>query len=115
MGAEFLKRTRNSNVKCIDRGRVELAERDLFTQTPTSQSRSVVAKLEKGSKLDSGACVIIETNGDGLMATIGHSVVAKARNPPADVVASVGKGGGIAKGVVGKLNRISNTVEITVC
>ena len=115
MGSEFLKKTRNTNAKNLNKGRVALATPDLFTQTPINQARSVVAKLHNGSALTCGEKVIVETNGGSLQAVVGHRTVATFLNPPAEVFSAISESGGVAKGEVCKINPISKTADIILC
>lgn len=115
MGAEFLKKTRNTNAKSLDKGRARLATPDLFTRTPDDQPRSAVAKINTGAALSHGEKVIVESDGKSLSAVIGHKTVATFANPPADVVSAISNSGGVAKGEVSKINPISKTADIKLC
>ena len=115
MGAEFLKRTRPSHVKSIDTGRVKLGTPNLFTQTPVEQSRCAVATLKHGAKLAVGETLIVEPNGAELIASRGNNEVARIKSPSADVVRAICSRGGVAKGEVRRINKLSNTVDISLC
>lgn len=115
MGAEFLRNSRKTNVKNIDRGRARLATPTLFTQTPEDQPRCAVAKMSPDSSLKCGDAVIVEQKNGGLVAMRGQSVVAKFSNPPSDIVSAIKKGVGVAKGKIRKINPISKTVDIAIC
>ncbi len=115
MGSEFLKKTRKTNTKSLDRGRIELSTPDLFSRKPTDQPRSVVAKLERGADLKCGQQVIIEPSGAALNAVVGHKTIATVQRAPPDVVSEIKGSCGVAKGEVSKVNKLSNTVELTLC
>jgi len=115
MGSEFLKKTRATHVKSIDAGRVRLGTPDLFTLTPEDQPRCAVAAIKGGAKLDAGETLIVEPKGAELVVSRGNSVVARIINPPADVMRAICGKGGVAKGEVQKINRLSNTADISLC
>ena len=115
MGSEFLKRTRATHVKSIDAGRARLGTADLFTQTPKDQPRCAVAILSGGAKVDAGEMLIVEPKGSELVASRGNSEVARIKNPPADVMRAVCNSGGVAKGEVQKINKLSKTADISLC
>ena len=114
MGADFLKRTRKTHSKSIDAGKVRLATPDLFTQTPKDQPRCAIAILT-GEAVSTGEKLIIESEGKELVASKGNTVVARVKNPPADVITAISQSGGIAKGEIQKINAISKTVDISLC
>lgn len=115
MGAEFLKKTRATHVKSIDTGRVQLGTPDLFTHTPKEQPRCAVASVNGGSELKTGETLIIEPKGPELVASRGNSEIARIKNPPADVMQAICGKGGVAKGEVQKINKLSNTADIAIC
>ena len=73
MGSEFLKKTRATHVKSIDRGRVQLGTPDLFMQMPEDQPRCAVGVVRAGAKLRTGETLIVEPNGTVLIASRGNS------------------------------------------
>jgi hypothetical protein len=115
MGAEFLKKTRATHAKSIDSGRVQLGTPDLFTRTPEEQPRCAVASVTGSSNLKTGETLIVEPKGAELIASRGNSEVACIKNPPADVMQAILSKGGVAKGEVQKVNKLSNTADIALC
>lgn len=115
MGSEFLKKTKETISKSVDAGRVRLGTPDLFTQTPQDHPRCAVATVEGGATLDTGETLIVEPKGAELVASRGNSQVARIKNPPADVMKAICSTGGVAKGEVQKINKISKTVDISFC
>ena len=115
MGIEFLKKTRATHVKFIDKGRVRLGTPDLFTQTPKDQPRCAVATISDGVKVKAGDTLIVEPKGAELVASRGNSEVARIKKPPSDVMRAIRDSGGIAKGEIQKLNKLSRTVDISLC
>ena len=115
MGSEFLKKTRRTNEKSLDKGRIGLGTPDLFTQRPYNEPRSVVAKLENGASLSKGQKVILQPNGKALCAVIGNTTMATVESAPGDVVSGIDNGCGVARGEVSQVNPLSKTVELTIC
>lgn len=115
MGSEFLKKTRATHVKSIDMGRVQLGTPDLFTQTPEDQPRCAVAAINGAAKLNPGETLIVEPKGTELIASRGNTEVARIKSPPADVMRAICSKGGVAKGKVQKINKLSKTVDISLC
>ena len=115
MGSEFLKKTRATHAKSIDAGRVKLGTPDLFTQSPTDRPRWAVATVRSGAKLDAGETLIVEPKGSELVASRGNSEVARIKDPPDDIMRAICDKGGVAKGEVRKINKISKTAEISLC
>ena len=115
MGSEFLKKTRSTHVKSIDRGRVQLGTPDLFMQMPEDQPRCAVGVVRAGAKLRTGETLIVEPNGTVLIASRGNSVVARIKRPPADIMRAICDKSGVAKGKVLRINQISKTADISIC
>lgn len=115
MGSEFLEKTRITHVKSIDMGRVRLGTPDLFTQTPKNQPRCALANVKGGAKLNAGEILIVEPKGTELVASRGNSEVARIKNPPTDIMQAICSKGGVAKGEVQKINKLSNTADISLC
>ena len=115
MGSEFLKKTRATHVKSIDIGRVALSTPNLLTQTPKDQPRCAVATLSGRAKLAAGEILIVEPKGAELVASRGNSEVARIKNPPSDVMRAICSSGGVAKGEVQKVKKLSMTADISLC
>lgn len=113
MGAEFLSRTRKTIIKHIDAKRVALATADLLTIIPKDQPRCAVASLAPGANVNSGEVLIVEERNGKLNARRGNSLVASFDNPGGDLVAAVGKAGGVATGIVQRVHKLSKKVEVS--
>jgi len=114
MGAEFLKNTRETNLKNVNRGRADLAKPDLFTVEPECRPRRVMAKIAKGASVKVGEKVLIEEAGGSLQASVGNDLKASASGAPPDVVSVIAKSDSPAKGEIAKINKLSRTVEIEI-
>lgn len=115
MGSEFLKKTRKTHVKSLDKGRSRLGTPTLFTRTPQRQPRCAIAKIAANSNLHCGEKVIVQLKGNDLVAVKGNKFVAEFKNPPADIVAALKSGHGVAKGEVRRINSVSKTADISIC
>jgi hypothetical protein len=113
MGAEFLSRTRKTIVKHIDAKRVALATADLLTNTPKDQPRRSIASVAPGASVNTGETIIVEARGGKLSARRGNAVVANFDNPGSDLIAAIGKAGGVTTGVVQRVHKLSKKVEVS--
>ena len=115
MGVEFLKRTKRTISKSIDTNRANLSTPDLLTRTPEDQPRCLLAAIAPGACLITGDVVIVETHDSSLLARRGNTIVARFKNPPAAYVSAINQSGGVAGGIIRKVNTISKTVDVSIC
>jgi hypothetical protein len=114
MGAEELKKRRQSHDKYIDRQRVALATPDLFTRTPQEQPRSFIAVMAKGIQPDIGGDHILQADKGQLVGCRGNSVHFHTTAAPPDILRAITSGAGIAVGEIIRVNPLSGTVEVKI-
>ncbi|WP_316226960.1 hypothetical protein [Bradyrhizobium sp. SZCCHNS3052] len=114
MGAEELKKRRQSHDKYIDRQRVALATSDLFTRQPKEQPRSFIAVVEKGIQLDIGGEHILQVDKGKLVGCLGNSIQFQTSAAPPDIFRAISSGPGVAVGEIIRVNPISGTIEVKI-
>lgn len=115
MGADFIEKTAPTFKKSWDRERTELATADLFTRTPSCQNRTAVADIIGKVKLSPGDWLIVEVQGELLIARRRNTEVARIKNPLPDLVKAVKDSCGIAKGKVEQVYKMAGVVDISLC
>lgn len=115
MGADFIEKATPSFKKAWDRGRVELATPDLFTQAPTSVARTFIADIVSGQCLQIGEQVIVEIEAADLVIHRGNTEVARSTAPPVELMRVVEASCGIAKGTVEQVHELACVAEISLC
>ena len=115
MGSEFLGKQRQTIVKHIDRKRVELATRDLFTIVPQDRRRSFIASVAANTSVAKGEVLIVESV-DGVVKLLrGLSVVGSLDGLPEEIVATIKETGGAAKAIVERIHALSKRVSVAIC
>lgn len=114
MGAEEMKKRRKSHDKHIDLQRIALATPTLLTLTPEDQPRSCLATIQGSEAVEVGDRFIIEAAEGGMLGLRGNAVVLIFSDPPADILAAVCSGAGVAMGKVQRINGLSRTVEVSI-
>lgn len=115
MGADFLERAAPTFRKSWDRARITLGTADLFTRNPECKARTAIADVLGDVRLDVGERVIVDLQGDTLMARRGNRGVARFANPAGDLLRAVRESCGIADGRIERIHRLSGVVEISLC
>jgi len=81
MGADFLEKATPSFEKCWDSGRLDLVNADLLTRLPTVKSRSFAAEIGRPGSLKKGDKITVDKVGKSLVATVGHTELARCDSP----------------------------------
>lgn len=115
MGVDFIERATPTFKKSWDRARVALATADLFTRLPEYTARVAEADIIGNAELEIGDQLIVEVQGNRLVARRGNSDVALFTNPPPALFEAVTASFGIAKGIVERVHSIAGVVEISLC
>lgn len=115
MGVDFIRRTKRSFHKGLDRRRIELALPTLFTQQPTSAPRIYAANLCSGQVLNTGEKLGVRLDGEQVLAMRGLDQVATIARPPAELVEALSVVHGEACGVVQHVHDLVRVAEISVC
>jgi hypothetical protein len=115
MGIEFIQRAAKTFAKRWDHGRLMLGTADLFTREPTCETHSAPFDLARNADLHIGDTVIVEKEGDALVARFHLSEVARTAHPPADLLRAVDGSCGIAKGTIENIHALAGVAEISLC
>ena len=115
MGTDFIEKAAPTFEKSWDRGKVELATPDLFTQQPNRCSRTAAADIVKNASLKNGDVLIIRLREDGLFAMRGVVDVARFTNPATELLDAVRQANGIAHGTVERVHQFAAVAEISIC
>jgi hypothetical protein len=115
MGIEFVRKAASSYTKSIDRERVRLRTAELFRSSSPEVARTIAIDIEPGCLLHVGEELLIECEGDALIARKDIVEVGRADRPGAEITAAVAASAGIARGVVVQVNEISGVAEVRPC
>jgi hypothetical protein len=115
MGAEFIRRATPTFVKSWDQGRRMLAMPDLFTVQPGCEAHSAPFDLAEHADLHVGDTVVVEKEGDALVARDRLSEVARIAHPPADLLNALERACGVAKGTIENVHGAARVAEISLC
>jgi hypothetical protein len=115
MGTEFIEKAAPSFTKSWDRARVRLGTADLFTRQPEASARTAAAAISPGIALRPGEFVVVERDGDTLIALRQQTIVARFVDPPRSLTKAVEDSCGIARGTVEDVHAISSIAEISLC
>jgi hypothetical protein len=95
MGIDFIRQKRAGHRKAW-REQTMLGTTDLFQQQPAPAVRLFRATSSAGSMLRTGQHVVLRRMDDGVVVCDGTRSVAAVHNPPADLLAALDQGGGVA-------------------
>jgi hypothetical protein len=115
MGIEFIRKRAKPYKRRWDIGRRDLGTADLFTREPTCVGRLLPFDLTQTAALNVGDTVTVELNNGDLVARSGLSEVARAQNPPTDILSAVQHSCGIAKGLIEHVHGLARVAEISLC
>lgn len=115
MGADFLEKATPQFEKCWDNGRLDLVTQDLFTRLPTTRSRSFAAELQGSASLKKGEKLTIDKVGKTLVATRGHTELARCEEPASELIDAIEANCGLAQGTVDEVHELAGIVEISIC
>lgn len=116
MGADFARKTAKTHIKAWDKMRLKLATPDLFSITSTCEGRAMNFDMVSGGpKLSEGDQLIVAKNNGSLIARRGLTEVARATSVPAEIMKAVENGCGLATGTIQQINKLSGTMEISLC
>lgn len=115
MGLDFIRMTAPSFTRVLDRRAVEMRTPRLFSHDMPIVSRTVSADICAGAKVAPGEKVILRAIKDKVIAQRDNLMIAECKNPPAEFVAHLRAGAGVAEGEIKSLQPISQTVEIGIC
>jgi hypothetical protein len=115
MGIEFIRKAAKSFRRRWDEGRRELGTSDLFTQEPRQCPRTLPFDLGSSFDVHIGEMVTVEAEGNALVARLRLVPIARADNPPTEVLRAVQESCGIAQGTVQQVHDLARVAEISLC
>jgi hypothetical protein len=115
MGADFSEKTAPTFKKCWDQGRLDLVTEDLFNRLPTAKSRSFAAVVSESGSLQKGEKITIDKVGKVLVASLGHTELARSEDAPVELLEAVEANCGVAQGIVEEVHELAGVVEISLC
>jgi len=115
MGLDFIRATTPSFNRMLDRRLVEMHSPKLFTRDMPIVSRTASADICGGARVAEGEKVLLRVIKGKVIVQRENLVIAECFNPPAELVARLCAGAGVAKGEIKSLQPISQTLEIGIC
>ena len=115
MGVDFIKRTKKSFKKGLDRSRTELGTPKLFSRDPDQQPRSYKATIRGGRAVCADEKVGVRLlEGDKVVAVDGLDVVAEMASPSDELLEALRESHGEACGTVLAVHEMAAVAEIEV-
>lgn len=115
MGLDFIRRTAPTFTRVLDRRAVEMRTPKLFSRDMPIVSRTASADICAGAKVAQGERVLLRVMKDKVIAQRDNFVIAECPNAPAEFVAHLRAGAGVAQGEIKSVQPISQTLEIGIC
>jgi hypothetical protein len=115
MGAEFIRRAAKTFVKSWDEGRRMLGTADLFTREVGCEAHAAPFDLVENADVHVGDTVVVEKEGEALVARSRLCEVARAAHPPSDLLRAIDQSCGIAKGTIENVHSAAGVAEISLC
>jgi hypothetical protein len=115
MGLDFVRTATPSFNRALDRRLVEMHTPRLFSRDIPIVSRTASADICGGATVAQGERVLLRVMKDKVIVQRKNLVIAECANAPAEFVAHLRAGAGIAEGEIKSLQPISQTVEICIC
>ncbi len=115
MGLDFIRTAAPSFNRVLDRRLVEMHSPTLFSRDAPIVSRTARADVCGDAIVTPGEKVILRVVKDKVIVQRFNTVIAECLNAPAEFVAILRSGAGIAEGEVTSVQSISQTLEIGIC
>jgi hypothetical protein len=115
MGLDFIRATRPSFNRVLDRRLVEMHTPTLFKSDLSIVSRTASAEICGGATVVVGEKVLLRVLKNKVIVQRDNLVIAECVNAPAEFFAHLRAGAGVAGGEIKSLQPISQTVEIGIC
>ena len=115
MGLDFIRTTAPSFNRVLDRRLIAIHSPKLFSRDMPIVSRTASADICSDATVTPGEKVLLRVVKDKVIVQRKNVVIAECPNAPAEFVAHLRAGAGIAEGEIKSLQPISQTVEIGVC
>jgi hypothetical protein len=115
MGLDFIRNAAPNFNRVLDRRLVETHSPTLFSRDVPVVSRTARAELCGETTLQRGEKVLLRIVRDKVIVQRQNAVIAECPNAPAEFLAHLRAGAGIAEGKVTSVQPISQTLEIGIC
>ncbi|RTL50057.1 MAG: hypothetical protein EKK40_13765 [Bradyrhizobiaceae bacterium] len=115
MGLDFIRTAAPGFNRVLDRRLVEMHSPTLFSGDIPIVSRTARADLCGNAIVEPGEKVLLRIVGDRVIVQRLNIIIAESSNAPAEFVAHLRAGAGIAEGEVTSVQPISQTLEIGIC
>jgi hypothetical protein len=115
MGLDFIRTTAPSFNRVLDRRLVEMHTPTFFSCDIPVVSRTARANICDGAKVTLGERVLLRVLNGKVILQRQNVIIAECPNAPAEFIAHLRAGAGIAEGVIKSVQPISQTVEIGIC
>lgn len=115
MGLDFIRTIAPSFNRVLDRRLVEMHSPKLFSRDMPIVSRTACADICGTATITPGEKVVLRIVKGKVIVQRQNVVIAECPNAPAEFIAHLHAGAGIAEGEIKSLQPISQTVEIGIC
>jgi hypothetical protein len=115
MGLDFIRTTAPSFNRVLDRRLVEMHSPKLFSRDMPIVSRTACADICGDATVTQGEKVLLRVVKDKVIVQRLNTIIAECPDAPAEFIARLRAGAGIAEGEIKSLQPISRTVEISIC
>jgi len=112
VGLDFIRVKGKAFVKQWDAGRDELTAPDLLEAEAEWQEQHVLFEIHHGFAVAVGEELVVQVDGDNLVALRAHDMVATATAPPANVLAAIREAHGYVLALVARYSPVSRTADL---
>lgn len=115
MGLDFIRTAAPEFNRVLDRRLVEMHSPRLFTRDVPIVSRTARAHVCGDASVKPGEKVLLRVVRDKVIVQRLNAIIAECADAPAEFVAHLRAGAGIAEGEITSVQPISQTLEIGIC
>jgi hypothetical protein len=115
MGLDFIRTAAPAFNRVLDRRLVEMHSPKLFSRDMPIVSRTARADLCGDADFTPGEKVLLRMVKDKVIVQRLNTIIAECPNAPAEFIAHLHAGAGIAEGEIASVQPISQTLEIVIC
>jgi hypothetical protein len=115
MGVDFIRNAAPAFNRVLDRRLVEMNSPKLFSRDLPIIARSARAEFCGEETASLGEKLLLRLVSEKVMVLRKNMAIAECPNPPAEFVAHLRAGAGIAEAVVSSVQVLSQTLEIELC
>lgn len=112
MGVDFIHEKKQRFRKMFDGASAALADPGLLQSDEEWEEQLVLFEVHDGIVLTDDEMLVVQIDGDHLVASRGNRVVATAGEPPASVMAAMRKTAGYVVARVARFSAVSRTADL---